>query len=295
MAVDQMGGLLPSATLQPYGSEILKAGIGQLGTPIDVGAMLPKVAGQTAFQQKGAQKLADMYGMGDIQRDATGQVTGFQDPTGIASYQPYLDQISQQQLLDPSQGYKDFMSPYQREIIDTTMQDYDIQTGKGRQQIRENAMDVGAFGGARQGVEMGTYQSESDRNRAALFAGMQGQGYNQALTQQQQQLQNLQGMVGFDAGLQGQKIAGLEAVGAQAQALEQQKLNQLAAAGQTAYTLPMNRLTDVANIYGSIAGAMPGSPTQKFSPSPVATGIGGFANMWQTMQNPARNQPTQVT
>jgi len=48
----------------------------------------------------------------------------------------------------------------------------------------------------------------------------------------------------------------------------------------------MNRLTDVANIYGSIAGAMPGSPTQKFSPSPVATGIGGFGNWWQTMQNP---------
>ena len=79
--------------------------------------------------------------------------------------------------------------------------------------------------------------------------------------------------------MESQGIAGLEAVGAQAQALEQQKLNQLAAAGQTAYTLPMNRLTDVANIYGSIAGAMPGSPTQKFSPSPLATGIGGFANM----------------
>ena len=60
-------GLLPSASLQPYGQEILKAGIGQLGTPINVGAMLPKVAGQTAFQQKGAQRLADMYGMGDIQ------------------------------------------------------------------------------------------------------------------------------------------------------------------------------------------------------------------------------------
>ena len=276
-------GLLPSASLQPYGQEILKAGIGQLGTPIDVGAMLPKVAGQTAFQQKGAQRLADMYGMGDIQRDATGMVTGFTGGTGIASYQPYLDQISQQQLLDPSQGYKDFMSPYQKEIIDTTMQEYDVQAGRGRQQIRDNAYNVGAFGGARQGVEMGTYQSESDRNRAAILAGLTGQGYNQALARQQQQLANLQGMVGFDAGLQGQKIAGLEAVGAQAQALEQQKLNQLAAAGQTAYTLPMNRLTDVANIYGSIAGAMPGSPTQKFTPNPVVSGIGGFANMFSTL------------
>ena len=279
----ETSGLLPSGVLQPYGQNILKYGIGQLGTPIDVGAMTAKVAGPSGFQQKSQQQLADMYGMGAIQRDATGQLTGFTGGTGIASYQPYLDQISQQNLLDPSQGYKDFMSPYQKEIIDTTMQEYDIQAGRGRQQIRDNAYNVGAFGGARQGVEMGQYQSESDRNRAALLAGLYGQGYNQALTQQQQQLGNLQNMAGFQTGLESQGIAGLEAVGAQAQALEQQKLNQLAAAGQTAYTLPMNRLTDVANIYGSIAGAMPGSPTQKFSPSPVATGIGGFANMWQVL------------
>ena len=276
-------GLLPSGVLQPYGQNILKYGIGQLGTPIDVGAMTAKVAGPTGFQQKSQQRLADMYGMGDIQRDATGMLTGFTGGTGIASYQPYLDQISQQQLLDPSQGYKDFMSPYQKEIIDTTMQEYDVQAGRGRQQIRDNAYTAGAFGGARQGVEMGTYQSESDRNRAALLAGLQGQGYNQALTQQQQQLANLQGMAGFQTGLESQGIAGLEAVGAQAQALEQQKLNQLAAAGQTAYTLPMNRLTDVANIYGSIAGAMPGSPTQKFTPNPIISGIGGFSNMFSTL------------
>jgi len=282
-------GLLPSGVLQPYGQNILKYGIGQLGTPIDIGAMTAKVAGPTGFQQKSQQRLADMYGMGDIQRDATGMLTGFTGGTGIASYEPYLDQISQQQLLDPSQGYKDFMSPYQREIIDTTMQEYDLQAGRGRQQIRENAMDVGAFGGARQGVEMGTYQSESDRNRAALLAGLYGQGYTQALTQQDKQLANLQNMASFQTGMESQGIAGMEAVGAQAQALEQQKLNQLAAAGQTAYTLPMNRLTDVANIYGSIAGAMPGSPTQKFSPSPVATGIGGFANMWQVLQGQNKN------
>jgi hypothetical protein len=289
-------GLLPSGVLQPYGQNILKYGIGQLGTPIDVGQMTAKVAGPSGFQQKSQQQLADMYGMGAIQRDATGMLTGFTGGTGIASYQPYLDQISQQNLLDPSKGYQDFMSPYQKEIIDTTMQEYDIQAGRGRQQIRDNAFQAGAFGGARQGVEMAQYQSESDRNRAAMLAGLTGQGYQQALDRQQQQLANLQGMVGFDAGLQGQKIAGLEAVGAQAQALEQQKLNQLAAAGQTAYTLPMNRLTDVANIYGSIAGAMPGSPTQKFTPSPLVSGIGGFANMYSTLGGfQGFNQPEQGT
>ena len=275
MPVDQMGGLLPSATLQPYGSEILKAGIGQLGTPINVGAMLPKVAGQGAFQQKGAQRLSDMYGMGDIQRDATGQVTGFTGGTGIASYQPYLDQISQQQLLDPAQGYKDFMSPYQKEIIDTTMQEWDVQAGRGRQRISDQALQAGAFGGGRHGVEMGQYQSDSDRNRAALLAGLTSQGYNQALAQQQQQLGNLQEMATYTTGLEQQGIGALQALGAEDQLLEQQKLNQLALGAQQGYQLPLQRIQDVANIYGGIAGAMPGAPTQQFQPTPLATGIGG--------------------
>ena len=276
-------GLLPSAALQPYGQEILKAGIGQLGTPINVGAMLPKVAGQTAFQQKGAQRLADMYGMGDIQRDASGQVTGFTGGTGIASYQPYLDQISQQNLLDPATGYQQFMSPYQKEIIDTTMQEYDIQAGRGRQAIADQAMTAGAFGGARQGVEMGTYQSESDRNRAALLAGLTGQGYQQALQQQQQQLANLQGQATYETGLEQEGIASLQALGQQNQLLEQQKLNQLALGAQQGYQLPMQRIQDVANIYGGIAGAMPGAPTQQFQPVPWVTGIGGGLSAGEIM------------
>ena len=277
-------GLLPSGVLQPYGQNILKYGIGQLGRPIDVGALTGKVAGPSAFQQKAAQQMASMYGMGDVQRDASGMVTGFKDATGVASYQPYVDQISQQQLLDPSQGYQQFMSPYQREIIDTTMQEYDIQAGKGRQTIADQAYNVGAFGGGRHGIQAAEYQSSSDKDRAALLAGLYGQGYQQALGQQQQQLGNLQTMAGFVPGLQQQQYQDIATLGAEEQALEQQKLNQLATGAQTAYQLPMTRLTDVANIYGSVAGAMPGSPTQPFTQSPVATGIGSFFGMQNLMR-----------
>jgi hypothetical protein len=277
-------GLLPSGVLQPYGQNILKYGIGQLGRPIDVGALTGKVAGPTAFQQKAAQQMASMYGMGDIQRDATGMVTGFKDATGVASYQPYIDQIAQQQLLDPSQGYKDFMSPYQKEIIDTTMSEYDIQAGRGRQAISDQAYNVGAFGGGRHGIQAAEYQSSSDRDRAALLAGLYGQGYNQALTQQQQQLGNLQGMAGLLPGLQQQQYQDVATLGAEEQALEQQKLNQLTLGAQQGYQLPMTRLTDVANIYGSVAGAMPGSPGQPFTQSPVATGIGSFFGMQNLMR-----------
>ena len=280
-------GLLPSATLQPYGKEILKYGIGQLGTPINVGQLTPKVAGPTAFQQAGAQKVADMSGLGQIQRDATGMVTGFTGGTGVASYQPYLDQISTQNLLDPS-GYEDFMSPYQKEVIRTTMQDYDLQAGIGRKDIREQQAMSNAFGGSRAGMQMAQYQAESDRNRAAMLAGLYGQGCQQALQQQQQQLGNLQTMATQVPQLQATEAAGLEALGMADQQLEQQKLNQLALAAQQGYELPLQRITDVANIYGSVSGAMPGSPTQKFTPNPVVQGIGGFANMWSVLNDPNR-------
>jgi hypothetical protein len=280
-------GLLPSGVLQPYGKEILKYGIGQLGTPINVGQLTPQVAGQTAFQQAGAQRVADMSGLGQIQRDATGMVTGFTGGSGVASYQPYLDQIGTQNLLDPS-GYKDFMSPYQKEIIDTTMRDYDLQAGIGRKDIREQQAMSNAFGGSRAGMQMAQYQADSDRNRAAMLAGLYGQGYQQALQQQQQQLGNLQGMMTAVPGAQAQEAAGLEALGMADQQLEQQKLNQLALAAQQGYELPLQRITDVANIYGSVSGAMPGSPTQKFTPNPVVQGIGGFANMYSVMNDPNR-------
>jgi hypothetical protein len=292
----ETAGLLPSGVLQPYGQNILKYGIGQLGTPIDVGKLTPQVAGQTAFQQQAAQGIADLGGLGQVQRDASGQVTGFTGGTGVASYQPYLDDISQQQLLDPAQGYQAFMSPYQQQIIDTTLADFDRQAQIGKQDVSQSAYTAGAFGGSRQGVAEAEYQSNSDRNRAALLAGLYGQGYNQALAQQQQQLANLQGMATFVPGLQQQNIAAFDALGQQDQLLEQSKLNAIAQANQSAYQLPLDRITDVANIYGTVSGAMPGSPTQKFAPNPLLTGIGGFANMYTTLGGSAmtRGAPAQT-
>jgi len=280
MATNAAGyGLLPSATLQPYGEQILKYGIGQLGTPIDVSKLTAKVAGPGAFQQAAQQRTADMYGMGDIQRDASGMVTGFTGKTGIASYQPYLDAIgaapaTSQDLLS-TDAYKQFMSPYQKEVIDATMADFDVQAGLGRKQIREQQAASSAFGGSRAGMQMAQYQGETDRNRAALLAGLRGTGYNQALQQQQQALANLQGMGTYATGLEQQGIAALGTLGAENQQLEQMKLNQLAQAQQQAYQLPMTRIQDVSNIYGGIAGAIPGSPTMPFQPSPMVTGIGG--------------------
>jgi len=302
-------GLLPSGVLQPYGQNILKYGIGQLGTPIDVGALTPQVAGQTAFQQQAQQGIANQSGLGDIQRDASGMVTGFTGGTGVASYQPYLNQMSQfntaaEGLSDPSQDYQAFMSPYQQEVINTTMADFDRQAQIGSGQVGMNAYTAGAFGGSRQGVAEAEYQSNSDRNRAALLAGLYGQGYDQAQGYRQQAMTNQlglgslqQGLASFVPGLEQQNLASLDAVGQQDQLLEQSKLNAMAQANQSAYQLPLDRITDVANVYGTVSGAMPGSPSQKFTPNPILTGIGGFANMYTTLGGSAmtrRNQDQQT-
>ena len=119
---------------------------------------------------------------------------------------------------------------------------------------------------------------------------MYGQGYDQAQGYRQQAMDNQlglgslqQGLASFVPGMEQQNLAALSAVGQQDQLLEQSKLNAMAQANQSAYQLPLDRITDVANIYGTVSGAMPGSPTQKFAPNPLLTGIGGFANMYTTL------------
>jgi len=294
-------GLLPSTILGPYGEKALQYGIGQLGTSINPEALSPKVAGQSAFQQRAAQGLADQSGLGSIQRDASGQVIGFTGGTGVASYQPFLTEgagfnQAAANLADPSQDYQAFMSPYQQQIIDTTMADYDRQAQISQQGISQNALTAGAFGGSRQGVAEAEYQSNSDRNRAAVLAGLYGQGYGQAQDLRQQSMNNQLGlgalqnqMAGFVPGLESQRIAGLEALGAQDQVLEQSKLNAITTANQTAYQLPMQRISDYANIYGTIAGAMPGQQQGPgFRDNPIYTGIGGFANVMGAFGNAAQ-------
>ena len=291
-------GLLPSTILGPYGEKALQYGIGQLGTPINTESLSPQIAGQSAFQQKAAQGLSDMSGLGSIQRDASGQVIGFTGGTGVASYQPYLTagagfNQAAANLADPSQDYQAFMSPYQQQIIDTTMADYDRQSQISKQGISQNALTSGAFGGSRQGVAEAEYQSNSDRNRSAVLAGLYGQGYNQAQDLRQQSMNNQLGlgalqnqMAQFVPGLESQRVAGLEALGAQDQVLEQSKLNAITTANQTAYQLPMQRISDYANIYGTIAGAMPGQQQGPgFRDNPIYTGIGGFANVMGAFGN----------
>jgi hypothetical protein len=74
-------------------------------------------------------------------------------------------------------AYKAYMSPYQQDVIGTTLSEYDIQAQKGAQGVPAAAIAAGAFGGGREGVQRAEYGAASDRNRAALQANY----YNKVL------------------------------------------------------------------------------------------------------------------
>ena len=94
--------------------------------------------------------------------------------SGIGSYQPFLTAaqgaVNQQAASAGPQAFQQFMSPYQQQVIDTTMSDFDRQAAMGRQGIRDQAASMGAFGGGREGVQMAEY--DSNKLRTAKYVNI---------------------------------------------------------------------------------------------------------------------------
>ena len=70
----------------------------------------------------------------------------------------------------------DYMSPYQQQVIDTSLAEFDKQAAMRQQGISDQAVAMGGYGGGREGVMQSEYMAQSDRNRALLEAQMQQQG-----------------------------------------------------------------------------------------------------------------------
>jgi len=230
---------------------------------------------------------------------------------GLGNYQQYLDQAGAlgtqagqtltgaQQYTGP-QAYQQFMSPYQQDVINTTLSQYDIQAQKGLNPLSTQAIGAGAFGGAREGIQRAGYQTQSDLNRAQLQAQMLNQGFGQAQQSAaqayQQQLaaaQAQQGLGSFQQGLgqqsqqlAGTQIQGLGALGTQQQAYQQAILDAQASAAKEAAFEPYTRYGLVGQQLTGLAGGFPTqvqtyNPTQPVSPLQsylgAATGLGGLA------------------
>jgi hypothetical protein len=223
-------------------------------------------------------------GQDPLQQAAVTTATG---AAGLGSYAPFLQTAATQagqagQYMGP-QAYQAFMSPYQQDVIDASLQEYDIQAQKGLAGIAQRAIEAGAFGGGREGVQRAEYQSASDRNRAALQAQLLQQGFGQAqqaagqaFGQQQALAQQQQQLAALSPQLAGQQVAGLTSLGG---ALQAQRQAELGAQQQLAQQQLMQPLQSTQALGSGITSLIAGYPGQQSvqtqpSPSPLQSALG---------------------
>ena len=192
---------------------------------------------------------------------------------GLGSYAPYLQ--AAEAATGPT-AYQAYMSPYQQDVIQSTLQEYDIQAQKGLKGIAQQALQAGAFGGGREGVQRAEFASQSARDRAAIQAQLLQQGFGQAQQAAAQQYQQQVGLASLLPQLQRADISTLGQVGAAQQSQQQAILDAQRQAAQTAAYEPLQRL----GFFGSgVTGLLGGYPAQyQFgqtpSASPLQTAIG---------------------
>jgi len=235
---------------------------------------------------------------------------------GVGSYSPYLTAAQANvgaagtaagglgALTGPT-AYQPFMSPYQQDVIDASLGEFDKQAAMRQQQLRDDAIGVpGAFGGGREGVQQAEYQLGSDRNRALLQAGLLQQGFGQAQNAAQQAFQNQQaiqqaqlglgsaqmGLSNFQRSGLGADVGALGQLGSLRQAQEQARLTADQQAAQTAAYEPYGRLSQygsgITGLTGGVAQAQYQQPQQQ---SPAASALStalGIGGLYQKIFHP---------
>ena len=201
---------------------------------------------------------------------------------GLGSFQPFLTQaqIASGAAVSP-QIAQEFMSPYQQQVIDTTLEEFDRQRAMQEQRISDQAVASGAFGGGRQGVLESEFRTGSDRERAAIQAQLLQQGYGQAQQLAAQRFGQQQGLAQLVPGLQKQDVGTLGQLGALNQAQRQAELDAAREATRMATYQPQEQVDRYANIVTGIMGGYPGG-TQTANvpnPTPLQTALGAGATL----------------
>ena len=197
---------------------------------------------------------------------------------GLGSFAPFLQTAA---AGTGPQAYQQFMSPFQKDVIDATLKEFDTQAAKGLPTLAAQAINAGAFGGGREGVQRAEYQQASDRNRAALQSQLLQSGFGQAQQLAQRNFQNQIGLAQLAPSLVGQQISALGALGTQQQAQQQAQLS----AQQQLLQQQANRPLDLAQQLGQgVTSLISGYPAQfttqtQPTPSPLQTALGAGATL----------------
>ena len=220
---------------------------------------------------------------------------------GVGSYSPYLTaaqaNITAQGGLTGAQAYQPFMSPYQSQVIDTTLSEIDRQAQKGINQLGTQAVSSGNFGGGRHGVAEAEYQSMSDANRAALQAQLLQQGFGQAqaaantaFCQQGQLAANQFGLSNFQRAGLGADVGALGQLGSLRQGISQAQLTANQQAAQTAAYEPYGRLSQygqgITGLTGGVAGQQYQQPQQQSPMSQALSTALGIGGLYQKIFHP---------
>ena len=294
----------------------------------NLAGLAPQVAGQDALQQR-AQTIASAQ---------AGQ-------TGLASFQPFLQRAQGEAALAGGLGtaalgglgtagqeltqagttiggvplgatafqqdVSQFMSPYQSQVIDASLAEFDRNKAIQEQSIRDQQTALGARGRGRAGVQLAEFGTGAARERALLQANLLQQGFQQAQGARQQDIQNRFGLGQAQAGLAGQRgalagatqnlgafrsqlggqqaalgqaqegilgtnISRLGQLGALNQAQQQAQFDATREATRMAAFQPQEQLDRYA---GQVAGIMGGYPGQTVTsnipnPTPLQTALG---------------------
>ena len=279
----------PAPFVEDLGKDLAEQAVALTGVPVvSTGiAGLSKQAGETAAGFKARQDAARAFttrqeslaglapqvaGQDQLQKDAQTRAVA-----GLGSFQPFLTEA---QASTGPQAFQQFMSPYQQQVIDTSLSEFDRQAAINRQRTRDQAVASGAFGGGREGVQLAEYDAASDRNRALLEANLLQQGFGQSQAAAQQNFANQMGLASALPGLQRGDISTLGSLGALNQAQRQAELDATRAANQMAAYEPQEQLQNYGNLVTGIMGGMAGSGTQQSQvpdPTFLQTALGAAA------------------
>ena len=258
--------------------------------------LAPQVAGQDALQTQ-AQQLATQ---------------------GVGSFAPFLQQAQAAGTAAGTalggvglgatafqQDVQDFMSPFQSQVIDATLAEFDRNRAIQEQGIRDQQAALGALGSGRAGVQLAEFGTGAARERALLQAGLLQQGFGQAAAARQQDIANRgalaaqqQGLGAFQAGLGAQQQAAtgtdiqrLGSLGALNQAQQQATLDAQREAARQATFLPQEQLDRFAGQVTGIMGGYPGQFQSTIVPNPTplqtALGVGTtLAGIYGAVKNP---------
>ena len=270
----------PGETAEQFAQRQAQAqqfGITQAG----MAALKPEVAPQDALQTAAYTQATDAtYGLGaykdyltaagtaaDAAKALTG--TGMPLPEGVTAG-----------------SIEAYMSPYQKQVIDATMADYDAQAAKSRLGLGAQAVSGGAFGSGRHGIAEAEFDALSNRGRTSLLTDLRQRGFQQASAARQQDFANQQAIANQQRGLgtaaqdfSRAQIAGLGGLGATQQAQTQAVMDANRRFAEMAVQEPRQRLGMLGSGVMGLMGGMGSStltqaPTQQASPLASALGYG---------------------